>query len=76
MWVLIFTTIILAFEGVYVIKYVTRFTEEIFAFLIASVFFTDAVKKIYSVSFFIKISILFNIVKLFYKYYRYFPLIQ
>jgi hypothetical protein len=41
----------LAFEGVYIIKYVTRFTEEIFAFLIASVFLTDAFKKIYDVSF-------------------------
>ena len=49
MWVLIFTLIMLAFEGVYVIKYVTRFTEEIFAFLIASVFLTDALKKVIKV---------------------------
>jgi len=36
----------LACEGVYIINYVTRFAEEIFAFLIASVFLTDAFKKI------------------------------
>jgi hypothetical protein len=48
-WVLIFTIIILATEGVYVIHYVTRFTEEIFAILIASVFIADALKKIYRV---------------------------
>ncbi len=45
-----FTIIILAFEGVYAIKYVTRFTEEIFAVLIACVFLLDAAKKIYKVS--------------------------
>ena len=49
---LILCLILLAFESVYVIKYVTRFTEEIFAFLIASVFLTDAAKKIIKVSIF------------------------
>lgn len=49
MWVLIYTLIMLAWEGVYVIRYVTRFTEEIFAFLIATVFLADAAKKIYYV---------------------------
>lgn len=49
MWVLIFTLIMLACEGVYVIRYVTRFTEEIFAFLIACVFLSDAVRKIYAI---------------------------
>lgn len=52
MWVLIFTLVMLACESVYIINYVTRFTEEIFAFLIASVFLTDAVKKIVKVCFF------------------------
>ena len=51
MWVLVFTVIILAFEGVYIIHYVTRFTEEIFAFLIASVFLADAMRKIIKVIF-------------------------
>ena len=50
MWVLFFCIILLAFEMVYIIKYVTRFTEEIFAFLIASVFLNDAIKKIVKVS--------------------------
>ena len=49
MWVLIYTLLMLACEGVYVIRYVTRFTEEIFAFLIATVFLSDAVRKIYNV---------------------------
>jgi hypothetical protein len=50
MWVLIFSLVMVAFEGVFVIKYVTRFTEEIFAFLIAMVFLTDAVRKIFQVN--------------------------
>lgn len=36
----------LGFESIYIIQYVTRFTEEIFAFLIATVFLLDAFKKI------------------------------
>ncbi|CAF0838647.1 unnamed protein product, partial [Brachionus calyciflorus] len=46
-WVLIFTLIMLASEFVFVIHFVTRFTEEIFAFLIAIVFLADAIKKIF-----------------------------
>ena len=49
LWVLLFTLVMLALEGVYIINYVTRFTEEIFAFLIASVFLADAGKKIYRI---------------------------
>lgn len=49
MWVLIFTLVILGCEAVYIIKYVTRFTEEIFAFLIACVFLADAFKKLVQV---------------------------
>ncbi|CAF0718290.1 unnamed protein product [Brachionus calyciflorus] len=45
-WVLIYSLVMLALEGVWIIRYVTRFTEEIFAFLIATVFLTDAFKKI------------------------------
>ena len=39
----------LGLEAVFVINSVTRFTEEIFAFLIACVFMADALKKIYDV---------------------------
>ncbi len=39
----------LGLEAVFVIHSVTRFTEEIFAFLIALVFLADAFKKIYDV---------------------------
>ena len=49
LWVLFFTLLILGLESVYIINYVTRFTEEIFAFLIASVFLSDSVKKIFRV---------------------------
>ncbi|RNA18758.1 anion exchange 2-like isoform X2, partial [Brachionus plicatilis] len=45
-WVLLFAVVMLGFETIYVIQYVTRFTEEIFAFLIATVFLLDALKKI------------------------------
>jgi hypothetical protein len=51
-WVLIFTLIMLATESTHVIHLVTRFTEEIFSFLIALVFLTDAIKKIFNASFF------------------------
>ena len=60
-WVLIFTLLMTAFEGVFLIHFVTRFTEEIFAFLIACVFLTDAFKKIYMVpNYFKSISIIFD----------------
>ena len=49
LWVFAFTAVMLAFEGVYIIKYVTRFTEEIFAFLISCVFLSDAFRKIYKI---------------------------
>lgn len=51
MWVLVFTLIMVAAEGIFLIHFVTRFTEEIFAILIACVFLTDAFKKIIKVSF-------------------------
>lgn len=50
LWVLLFSLILLATETVHIVHNVTRFTEEIFAFLIASVFLTDAIKKIIYVS--------------------------
>ena len=50
MWVLVFTLIMVAAEGIFLIHFVTRFTEEIFAILIACVFLTDAFKKIIKVS--------------------------
>jgi hypothetical protein len=49
-WILIFTITMLAFESIFVINYVTRFTEEIFAILIACVFLADAIKKIIDVT--------------------------
>lgn len=45
LWVFVFTLIMLGFECIYFVNFVTRFTEEIFAFLIACVFLTDATKK-------------------------------
>lgn len=49
LWVLVISLFLLSMEGVYMIKYVTRFTEEIFAMLIACVFLFDAVKIIFQV---------------------------
>lgn len=49
LWVLVISLFLLSMEGVYLIKYVTRFTEEIFAMLIACVFLFDAVKIIFQV---------------------------
>jgi hypothetical protein len=48
LWVLFFAILIVAFECVFLIEYVTRFTEEIFTILIAIVFLSDALKKIIS----------------------------
>jgi solute carrier family 4 anion exchanger 3 len=54
LWILVYVLVMLALEGVFVIHYVTRFSEEIFAFLIAIVFLSDAVKKILYVTNFLK----------------------
>lgn len=63
-WVLVFTLIMLAKEATHLIHLVTRFTEEIFSFLIACVFLTDALKKILYVMWLLVLCSLFNAIKL------------
>jgi hypothetical protein len=54
----------LAKEATHLIHLVTRFTEEIFSFLIACVFLTDALKKILYVMWLLVLCSLFNTIKL------------
>ncbi|XP_046565227.1 anion exchange protein 2-like [Haliotis rubra] len=46
MWVCIITSVTVALEGSFLIRYVTRFTEEIFAILISLIFIYEAIKKL------------------------------
>ncbi|XP_048237893.1 anion exchange protein 2-like isoform X2 [Haliotis rufescens] len=46
MWVCFITTVTVALEGSFLIRYVTRFTEEIFAILISLIFIYEAIKKV------------------------------
>ncbi|CAG5130391.1 unnamed protein product, partial [Candidula unifasciata] len=46
LWVFAITTLAVALEGSFLIRYVTRFTEEIFAILISLIFIYEVVKKL------------------------------
>ncbi|PVD39547.1 hypothetical protein C0Q70_02182 [Pomacea canaliculata] len=46
LWVAVISTITVAAEGSFLIRYVTRFTEEIFAILISIIFIYEVVKKL------------------------------
>ncbi|BFZ21740.1 hypothetical protein BsWGS_24779 [Bradybaena similaris] len=46
LWVCAITTVAVALEGSFLIHYVTRFTEEIFAILISLIFIYEVVKKL------------------------------
>lgn len=48
-WVLFYTLMMLAAESTHLIHLLTRFTQDIFDFLIAVVFITDAIKKLLQV---------------------------
>lgn len=50
LWTTFFIIILVAFEGSFMIRYVTRFTEEIFALIIAFVYLYEPFKKIYKVN--------------------------
>ncbi|XP_035824346.1 anion exchange protein 2 isoform X3 [Aplysia californica] len=45
-WVFLITTLAVALEGSFLVRYVTRFTEEIFAILISLIFIYEVVKKL------------------------------
>ncbi|RUS76859.1 hypothetical protein EGW08_015392, partial [Elysia chlorotica] len=50
LWVCAITTLAVALEGSFLVRYVTRFTEEIFAILISLIFIYEVIKKIMHVS--------------------------
>ena len=49
MWIVVICTLVVAFEGCFLVKYFTRFTEEIFASLISFIFVYEALKFLYEV---------------------------
>ncbi|CAF1403791.1 unnamed protein product, partial [Didymodactylos carnosus] len=49
LWTTFFIIILVAFEGSFMIRYVSRFTEEIFAFIIAVVYLYEPVKKLHKI---------------------------
>ncbi|CAF2937828.1 unnamed protein product [Rotaria sp. Silwood2] len=49
LWTTFFIIILVAFEGSFMIRYVTRFTEEIFALIIAVVYLYEPFKKLYMI---------------------------
>lgn len=50
LWVFIITLVVLAAEGSYIVKYITRFTEEVFAILISLIFINEVIQKLIEVS--------------------------
>ncbi|CAF4281539.1 unnamed protein product, partial [Rotaria sp. Silwood2] len=49
LWTTFFIIILVAFEGSFMIRHVTRFTEEIFALIIALVYLYEPFKKLYKI---------------------------
>jgi hypothetical protein len=50
MWIVVICTLVVALEGCFLVKYFTRFTEEIFACLISFIFVYEALKFLYEVN--------------------------
>jgi len=46
----VITVLVVMFEGSYLVRFITRFTEEIFALLISLIFIYEVFKKMYYVS--------------------------
>lgn len=53
LWVLLILLIIVLCQGSFLVRYLTRFTEEIFACLISLIFIYEAIKNLLKVSFLI-----------------------
>ncbi len=51
LWTTFFIIILVALEGSFMIRHVTRFTEEIFALIIAVVYLYEPFKKLYKVNY-------------------------
>lgn len=50
-WLIVFIVIIVAAEGSFLVRYITPFTQEIFAFLISLIFIYETFYKLYKVGF-------------------------
>jgi hypothetical protein len=50
-WMVVITTIAVMLEGSVLIRYITSFTEEVFATLISFIFIYEVFRKLYVVSF-------------------------
>ena len=49
-WLAVIATVVVALEGSVLVRYVSRFTQDIFALLISLIFIYESLRKIYVVS--------------------------
>ncbi|XP_060638777.2 anion exchange protein 2 isoform X1 [Anolis sagrei] len=49
LWLIVIVVLIVAFEGSFMVRYVTRFTQEIFAFLISLIFIYETFFKLFKI---------------------------
>ena len=49
-WVMVITFVVIGLEGSFLVKHITRFTEEIFTIVISLIFIYEVVKKMKAVS--------------------------
>lgn len=49
-WLIIIVTVTVAFEGSFLVRFVSRFTQEIFSFLISLIFITETFVKLVKVT--------------------------
>lgn len=53
-WVMIITFVVIGLEGSFLVKNITRFTEEIFTIVISLIFIYEVVKKMKAVSYLVQ----------------------
>lgn len=51
MWLIVIVVLIVALEGSFLVKYISRFTQEIFSILISLIFIYETFNKLIKVSF-------------------------
>ena len=49
LWVFVITVVVVAVEGSFLVRYITRFTEEVFAILISLIFIFEVIHKLQEV---------------------------
>ena len=49
LWIGVIATVVVMLEGSFLVRFVTRFTEELFALLISLIFIYEVFKKLYMV---------------------------